>query len=101
MTAARKERCPRCTKTMSNAFYKGRRQSRCGCSEDFRTPIEKRRDAVLDKYGDDPAAYTPKVLAKLAKDGLFDLTNAFCPAGKLTMEQTKAREAAGVLVSGR
>lgn len=49
---------------------------------------------MLDKYGDDPAAYTPKVLAKLAKDGLLDITASFCPAGKLSMAETKAREAA-------
>ena len=89
-------RCPRCHKPRLNNFYQGRRQLRCGCYSDYRTPVEKRRDAVLDKYGDDPAAYTPKVLAKLAKGGLFDIANAFCPAGKLSMEETRKREAAAV-----
>ena len=77
-------------------FYCGRKVERCACHKDYRTPVEKRRDKVLDKYGNDPAAYTPKVLKKLAKDGLFDLSTAFCPAGKLSMAETKAREASGI-----
>lgn len=90
-------KCEWCRKPMKFAFHAGKQRWRCRkCSSDHRTPIEKRRDAVLNKYGDDPAAYTPKVLAKLAKEGLFDLTTHFCPAGKLSMEETKAREAAQV-----
>jgi hypothetical protein len=89
-------KCARCRKSVVEAFYQGKRRRRCGCYCDYRTPVEKRRDAVLNKYGDDPAAYTPKVLAKLARDGLLDLTDAFCPAGKLSMAETKAREAASV-----
>jgi hypothetical protein len=78
-------------------FHLGKQRWRCRkCSSDYRTPVEKRRDAVLNKYGDDPVAYTPKVLAKLAKDGLLDITASFCPAGKLSMAETKAREAAAV-----
>lgn len=89
-------RCPWCRKAKTETFHCGRRERRCPCDHDYRTPVEKRRDAVLNKYGDDPAAYTPKVLAKLARDGLLDLTTAFCPAGKLSMEETRKREAAGV-----
>jgi hypothetical protein len=85
--------CSWCDEPKVNLFYQGRRQLRCACFTDYRTPIEKRRDAVLDKHGDDPAAYTPKVLAALAHDGLFDLTAHFCPAGKLTLEEAKKREA--------
>ena len=85
--------CGWCHRAMRFVFHAGKQTWRCRCHSDYRTPIEKRRDAVLDKYGDDPRAYTPKVLAKLAKDGLFDLTGAFCPAGKLSMAETKAREA--------
>ena len=88
--------CGWCRKERVETFYCGKREKRCKCNHDYRTPVEKRRDAILNKYGDDPAAYTPKVLAKMAKDGLLDLSNAFCPAGKLSMAQTLAREASSV-----
>jgi hypothetical protein len=88
--------CAWCHKERRETFYCGKRQFRCKCNHDYRTPVEKRRDSVLNKYGDDPAAYTPKVLAKLAKEGLFDISSSFCPAGKLSMAEAKAREAAQV-----
>jgi hypothetical protein len=79
-------------------FYQGKRHNRCACHKDYRSPVEVRRDAVLDKYGDDPTAYTPAVLAELSADGLFDISTAFCPAGRLTMAETRAREAAALEV---
>jgi hypothetical protein len=92
--------CSWCGKTRKTAFYRGRRETRCPCHGDYRTPVEVRRDAVLDKYGDDPTAYTPAVLKELAEQGLFDIAAAFCPAGKLSMAETLAREAASVKRSG-
>jgi len=89
-------KCAWCHEECVETFYQGKRDRRCKCDHDYRTPVEKRRDAILNKYGDDPAAYTPKVLAKLAKDGVLDLSTAFCPAGKLSMVETKAREASQV-----
>jgi hypothetical protein len=86
--------CAWCSEPKQSQFYQGKRQQRCACNHDYRTPVEVRRDAVLDKYGDDPSAYTPAILAELARDGLFDISAAFCPAGKLSMEETKRREAA-------
>lgn len=86
--------CYWCREPKVKAFYRGKREARCPCNGDYRSPVEARRDAVLDKYGDDPAAYTPAVLKQLAEEGLFDIATAFCPAGRLTMAQTKAREAA-------
>jgi hypothetical protein len=88
--------CAWCRTPKVVAFYRGKREARCPCCHDYRTPIEVRRDAVLEQYGDDPEAYTPAVLKRLAGEGLFDLTDAFCPAGKLSMEETKAREAQGI-----
>lgn len=85
-------RCGWCRKVERWQFYRGKRQMRCGCG-DHRTPMEIRRDSVLNEYGDDPAAYTPAVLAQLAKDGLFDIAASFCPAGRLTLAEAKAREA--------
>lgn len=90
-------RCGWCRQEKRRVYYGGKLRSRCPCDGDYRTPVERRRDAVLNKYGDDPAAYTPKVLAKMAKDGLLDLSDAFCPAGKLSMAETKAREAAAII----
>lgn len=87
-------KCGWCLKPFRSMFYQGKRANRCPCMSDYRTPIEKRRDVVLDKYGDDPSAYTPAILAKLARDGLFDICGSFCPAGKLSMAETLAREAA-------
>ena len=92
--------CAWCRTPKVERFHCGKRKQRCKCDHDYRTPIEKRRDAVLEKYGDDPAAYTPKVLAKLVKGGLFDLTAHFCPAGKLSMAEARAREAAQVIKGG-
>lgn len=88
--------CAWCRKTRRVAFYRGRRAARCSCFQDYRNPVERRRDAVLDKYGDDPANYTPAVLKRIAKQGLFDITTAFCPAGRLTLAQAKAREASAI-----
>lgn len=85
--------CSRCEKPYVRAFYCGVERTRCGCYIDHRTPIEIRRDAVLDKYGRDPEAYTPAILKQLAIDGLLDVSVAFCPAGKLSMEETRKREA--------
>jgi hypothetical protein len=90
--------CGWCHKKPRTMFYRGKRAERCKCHGDYRTPVEIRRDAVLDKYGDDPAAYTPAVLAELARDGLFDITASFCPAGRLSLAEAKAREAAQVSV---
>jgi len=87
-------KCGWCLKEKKLTFYCGKREWRCKCSNDYRPPVEKRRDRFLNKYGDDPTAYTGKVLAKMAADGLFDITAAFCPAGKLTLAEAKAREAA-------
>jgi hypothetical protein len=89
--------CARCESERSIAFYCGKRVTRCGCYRDHRSPVEIRRDAVLDKYGNDPTAYTPAVLAELARDGLFDIAASFCPAGRLSMDDTKAREAATII----
>src|SRR4249919_4055092 len=94
-------RCGWCHALKLPQFYRGKRVARCGCDGEYRTPVEIRRDAVLDRYGNDPDAYTPAVLAELAGDGLFDLTTAFCPAGKLSMEETKAREAAQAIEAQR
>jgi len=86
--------CRWCGAETRRGFKRGRpNELICECM-DGRTPLEIRKDAVLDKYGNDPSAYTPEVLAELAKDGLFDITAAFCPAGKLTLAEAKAREAA-------
>jgi hypothetical protein len=89
-------KCGWCLKEKRLVFYRAKREWRCKCSNDYRTPVERRRDAVLNKYGDDPAAYTPRVLAKLSKDGLLDVSAAFCPAGKLSLAETKAREQAQI-----
>lgn len=86
--------CACCREPKHVQFYCGQRQARCSCNHDYRTPVEVRRDAVLEKYGDDPAAYTPSVLKELAEQGLFDVTAHFCPAGRLTMAETLAREEA-------
>lgn len=93
-------RCGWCHGLKRPMFYQGRRENRCSCDHDYRTPVEVRRDAVLDRYGNDPDAYTPAVLKELAEQGLFDVTAAFCPAGKLSMEETKAREQATILRDG-
>jgi hypothetical protein len=89
-------RCAWCKGLKLPQFYRGKRVSRCSCDHDYRTPIEIRRDVVLEKYGDDPDAYTPAVLSELAREGLFDLTAAFCPAGKLSMAETLEREAQAI-----
>lgn len=93
-------RCAWCKGLKLPQFYRGKRVTRCECDHDYRTPVEKRRDAVLGKYGNDPDAYTPAVLAELAQEGLLDLTEAFCPAGKLTMAETLAREALARIEAG-
>lgn len=88
--------CFMCEKPVRRAFYCGELRDRCGCHTDYRTPVEKRRDAVLNKYGDNPESYTPAILKKLAIDGLLDVSAAFCPAGKLSMKDTRKREASQV-----
>jgi hypothetical protein len=91
-----------CREPRAVAFYRGVEQARCGkCDTDYRSGVEKRRDAVLEKYGADPAAYTPAVLKELAADGLFDGATAFCPAGRLTLAETLARERAGLTTETR
>ncbi len=68
---------------------------RCGhCQQDCRTPQEKRRDDVLQSHGSGPEGYTPEVLGLLANGQIFDSSAAFCPAGRLTIAEVKAREAA-------
>jgi hypothetical protein len=91
--------CAWCRKPKVVAFYRGKREARCPCT-DCRTPIEIRRDAVMEQYGDDPAAYTPAVLKRLAEEGLFDLTGSFCPAGLLSMAEARAREAQTIIRDG-
>lgn len=59
-----------------------------------------RRALIRHRYGDDPAAYTPDVLRELAAGPIGDALILFAPAGKLTMAETKAREAAAVLSIG-
>lgn len=89
--------CAWCRQPRVTAFYCGKLSTRCACHGDRRSPVEVRRDAVLDKYGNDPAAYTPAILAELARDGLFDVAAAFCPAGKLSMAETRQREQRNIL----
>lgn len=89
-------KCSWCHKAKRQTFYCGKQSWRCACNHDYRTPVEKRRDSVLNRYGNDPAGYTPEVLALLAAEGVLDVTTAFCPAGKLSLAEAKAREVAQV-----
>jgi hypothetical protein len=89
--------CAWCHTPPRMEIYQGKRRRRCDCAHDYRTPVEVRRDAVLEQYGDDPTAYTPEILKQLATEGLFDISTAFCPAGKLSMAETRLREQSNIL----
>ncbi len=45
-------------------------------------------------YGEHPASFTPEVLAAIANGPIYDGVAHYCPAGRLSMAETKAREAA-------
>lgn len=84
-----------CGLSRPRRYYRGRPEFRCKrCDPDWRSPLEARRDAILDRFGTDPASYTPRVLRRLAAAGLLDVTLPFCPAGKLSLAEAQARERA-------
>lgn len=92
------DKCWRCDAERVERHYLGRVEARCECFHDWRTPMERRSDEILDTYGSDPAAFDGAVLAQLANGPIYRAHDHYCPAGKLSMAETKAREAAAVEV---
>ena len=90
--------CHWCGKPRQRIVYHGRWTNHCfACHSDHRTPMEKRRDEMMQAHGDKPDGYTPEVLRQIANGPIFDSSDAYCPAGKLSMEETKRREQSNIL----
>lgn len=67
------------------------------CHGDWRNPPQIRRDAIIERHGKDSARFTGSALSEIANGGIYDAIAHYCPAGKLSMEETRAREAAAVI----
>ncbi len=55
--------------------------------------LDQRRKALRLKFGDQPSDYPPAILQELADGPLLDARTTPLPAGRLTMEELRRREA--------
>lgn len=63
--------------------------------DDMETPHERQR-RIREEFGRRPGDYVGGVLRQLAEGPILDAYRAFCPAGRLTKPEMRAREAGQV-----
>lgn len=71
----------------------------CRPCVEARNDMVGRRALLRHDLGGDPANFTPAILRQIAESGIMDAASLFVPAGKLSMADTRAREAGQVEVA--
>ncbi len=94
------QRCNRCLESGATLLRMWGRVHWCvDCAKADNGP-DARKALLRHEFGEAPEGYTPAVLKEIAlRGGIMDANELFAPAGKLSEAETRAREAAAVIVS--